>query len=171
MAVAVIDYIFLGISLACIIICSVKGFVDSFFDKAAPVLSIIAAICFYRTFTPLMSKYISNQILCTVATFLAVFVVFFIVIKILQMTLGKIFEEKILDSLNHSLGFLFGIFEALAIIFLILILMTSQTFFNASSILDNSFFYRFFRIILGDHFIPAWDKTTEVASIVINWLC
>ncbi len=158
MSFATIDFFFFACILVCVIICTIKGFVDSFFDKAAPVVAIIAAVCFYKNFMGLMTKFISNQLLCSVATFLAVFVIVFVVIKILQNTIGKIFEEKILSSLNHTLGFIFGIAEAFAIIFFLLFLLSAQPFFDASKLLDGSFFYSIFHKILGDSFIPSWNS-------------
>ena len=160
----VVDYIFLLITVLCVVVCTIKGFVDSFFDKAAPVLSVIAAILLYKNFTGLLSKFINNSLLCTIVTFLIVFVVVFIVIKILQKTIGKIFENKILGPLNRTLGFTFGLVEAAAIIALILFLLSAQPFFDASKILDGSFFFKVFRNILGEHFVPSWEKSSAVTA-------
>lgn len=160
-----IDYFFLLIIIVCAIICMIKGFVDSFFDKAAPVLSVIAAVFLYRSFTGLMSKFITNSLLCTIVTFLIIFVVVFILIKILQKIIGHIFEEKILGSLNRTLGFAFGVVEALAIISLVLFLLSSQPFFDSSKLLNDSFFFNIFRKILGDKFIPSWEKTEAAVNV------
>ena len=163
-----IDYVFLIVIALCAMVCTMKGFVDSFFDKAAPVLAVIAAVFLYKHFTLLMSKFIKNPLVCTIVTFLIVFVLVFILIKILQKAIGTIFEDKILGSLNRTLGFAFGIVEALAIIALALFLISAQPFFDASKLLDGSFFFKIFRKILGERYVPSWEKdvATNVAFLI-----
>ena len=57
---------------------------------------------------------------------------------------GKLFELNILNSLDRALGFFFGIVEGLAIVLLIMFLIVAQPFFNADSLIQNSFFYDIF---------------------------
>ena len=159
-----IDYFFLLITAACVIICTIKGFVDSFFDKAAPVISVIAAVLFYRNFMVFLAKFIKNPLLCTVATFLSVFIIVFIIIKILQKAIGQIFENKILGPVNRMLGFAFGVVEALAIISLILFLISVQPFFDGSTLLENSIFFKIFRTILGEKYTPSWEKSATLTA-------
>lgn len=160
-----IDYFFIVVALLCILICTLKGFVDSFFDKAAPVAAIVAAFLFFRSFTFFISKFIANQLLCTIVSFLSIFVIVFIVVKIIQKTLGAIFEDKILGSLNHALGFLFGIVEAVAYIGLILFVISAQPFFDGSNLIGDSIFYKAFRSFLGIRFVPVWEKHSVQTTV------
>jgi len=159
-----IDYFFIVVVILCAVICTAKGFVDSFFDKAAPVLSVIAAVFLHGSFSGLFAGFIKNHVICSVVSFLAVFIVAFLIIKVLQHSIGKIFEGKILGSLNRTVGFAFGLVEGIAIVSIVLFLLAAQPFFDASKLLKGSFFFSIFRKILGERFIPSWEKAPEAVA-------
>lgn len=149
MTFTMLDFIFFAIIALCIIVCSIKGFVDSLFDKAAPVLSLVASFLFFKTAMNTLFSFIPNPLMRTLASFLVIFVVVFIVVKIVQSLIGNIFDNKILGPLNHTLGFMFGIVEGLVIVGLILFLLTTQNLFNAGGILSGSFFNGIFQSVYG----------------------
>ena len=67
--------------------------------------------------------------------------VVFLIIKLAQMIVSKIFEWSILKSLDRTLGFIFGIVEGAAVVCLIIFLLSVQPFFDVTNLFDGSFFY------------------------------
>ena len=141
MNLPIIDYFFLIILLFCVIMGVLKGFVDSVFDKAAPVLSIIAAFFFYKPVSAYFTSFIEKQILRSFAAFLLIFIVVFLLTKLIQSIFGKFFDNKLMGGLNRTLGFLFGIVEGVAIIAVVLFIISWQPFFDLASVCERSFFY------------------------------
>ncbi|MBR6297503.1 MAG: CvpA family protein [Treponema sp.] len=162
MNLPIIDYFFLGILVFCIIMGVVKGFVDSVFDKAAPVLSVIASFLFYKPASALFEGVIAKPIFRSLVAFLAIFVAVFLITKLVQAILSKFFENQVMGGLNRALGFLFGVAEGAAIIFFILFVISWQPFFDLSSVCERSFFYG-----LLSPFLPSISslKKTEVSAI------
>ena len=138
---AIIDYFFLGILFFCVIMGTIKGFVDSVFDRAAPVLSVIVAFLFYKRVSVLFTSVIEKPIIRSLAAFLTLFILAFILTKIVQSILEKFFDNKVMGGLNRTLGFMFGFAEGIAIIFLILFVISWQPFFDYAPLCENSFFY------------------------------
>ena len=162
MNLPIIDYFFLGILVFCIIMGVVKGFVDSVFDKAAPVLSVIASFLFYKPASVLFEDIISKPIFRSLAAFLAIFIAVFLITKLVQALLSKFFENQVMGGLNRALGFLFGVAEGAAIIFFLLFVISWQPFFDLSSVCERSFFYG-----LLSPFLPSISslKKAEEAAI------
>ena len=57
------------------------------------------------------------------------------------MIVSKVFEWSILNSLDHTLGLLFGIVEGMAVVCLIIFILTAQPFFNAQKVFGDSFYF------------------------------
>ena len=151
MTFTVLDLVFVAIIILCIVVGFVKGFIDSVFDKAAPLVAVFAAFLFCRRVAVLLSPYIKNSVVALVASFLAVFIVSFIVVKIVQVIIGKLFDNEILDGLNRTLGIAFGLLESLALICIILWALSKFPFMDFKPYLSNSLFYRLYQNIV----IPA----------------
>lgn len=144
MSFAVIDWIFLGLIFIFAFGAMAKGFVDEFFGKAAWVLGILGGYIFYPAMAETLSKSINNVFIVNILSFLIFFIIVFLIVKIIGAIVGKLFELNILNSLDRALGFFFGIVEGLAIVLLIMFLIVAQPFFNADSLIQNSFFYDIF---------------------------
>lgn len=94
------------------------------FGIGAPVVSFWVAAIFYSRLAQAFSAYITSPAVCIIVSYLLIFIAAFLFMKILQHITGSIFDNDIFNSLNKMLGFIFGIFAALAvIIFLIVILL------------------------------------------------
>ena len=75
-------------------------------------------------------------------SFLLIFVAGFLFIKIIQTLLKNIFSGKILDSLDHCLGFAFGAVEGIFVVAMIIILLLFLAqWINTQRFLEQSFFY------------------------------
>lgn len=140
MTFTVIDWIFAGVILLFALAGVIKGFIDNIFGKLAWILGIILACLFYDEGAVYLLPFIKNQTLTNVLSFLAVFIIVFIIIKLIQIFISKIFEWSILKSLDRTLGFFFGAAEGLAVVGLFIFLIHAQPFFDVSRIFDGSFF-------------------------------
>ena len=157
----VIDCIFFVLLLIFAFGAMSKGFIEEFFSKASWVLGLICGYLFYKTLAQQISVSITNEMLAKVVSFLIIFVGVFLIVKIIGAIIGKIFEVNILNSLDHALGFFFGIVEGLAIIFLIMFIILVQPFFPVDSLVSNSLFFNIF-----GQFVT--DSTNEIRGITSN---
>ena len=137
----VIDWIFGIIIVVFAVSGLIKGFVDNVFGKLAFIAGIICGWIFYKSLATTLLKDIKVPYAANILSFLLIFVVVFLIIKLAQMIVSKIFEWSILKSLDRTLGFIFGIVEGGAVVCLIIFLLSVQPFFDVSGILDGSFFY------------------------------
>ena len=137
----VIDWIFGIIIVVFAVSGLIKGFVDNVFGKLAFIAGIICGWIFYKSLATTLLKDIKLPYAANILSFLLIFVVVFLIIKLAQMIVSKIFEWSILKSLDRTLGFIFGIVEGGAVVCLIIFLLSVQPFFDVSGILYGSFFY------------------------------
>ena len=151
MTFTILDLIFVAIIILCIVMGLVKGFIDSVFDKAAPLVAVFGAFLFCRRLALYLSPYIKNSVVAIALSFIGLFIVLFIVVKIIQVIIGKLFDNEILDGLNRTLGFAFGLIESLALICIIIWVLKKFPFFDFNPYLENSLFFRLYQNIL----IPA----------------
>ena len=77
-----------------------------------------------------------------ILAFIALFLIVFLVIKLLEIMLKGIINEIKLGGADRFLGIIFGFAEGLAVISLILFVVRIQPLFDPSSILSDSFFAR-----------------------------
>jgi len=144
MNLSVIDVIFIILISVFTIRCFLKGFVGEIFSMAALIFGILASLFFYKNggeflrlkFWPEM------KIFPEIAAFIALFLIVFLVVKIMEITLKGIIERVRLTGADRFLGILFGLAEGTAVVSLILFILRVQPLFNPSSILDDSFFAR-----------------------------
>ena len=154
MTFAIVDYIFAGIIIIFAIIGVIKGFIDNIFGKLCWILGLVAACLFYKTVSARFLPGIKNQTACDILGFLAVFVAVFLVIKIIQLIISKIFQFKILKSLDRTLGVFFGIVEGLAVVWLLIVILKTQPFVNVDNVFEGSFFYSLINNFMAGRNIP-----------------
>ncbi|MCR4578795.1 MAG: CvpA family protein [Treponema sp.] len=135
-----IDFVFSAIILIFAIVGVIKGFADNIFGKLAVIGGIIGAIYLYDDIAKKLWSHINNETLANIVAFISVFVVIFLVIKILQLIVKKIFSFSILNSLDRTLGFFFGIIEGFAVVALLIFLLNVQPFFSSEKLLEGSFY-------------------------------
>lgn len=138
-----LDLVFIVILLICSIIACIRGFVKEIFKKGGPIVAIWVSILSFKRVKPLLEPYITNSLLQTLASFFSVFLVVFIALSIVQLIVGKLFKAPILSQLDHILGFVLGVIEGAAIVVFIVIILSSQPWFDVSKITDGSKFYEF----------------------------
>ena len=157
----ILDIILILVILLFTIMGLIKGFIDMLFNRAAPVLSIWGALLFYRTGVQYLSPYIKQELVCQIASFALIFIVLFLVVKIIQLILGKFFNTILLKQLNNVLGLVFGIVEGCTVVILVLLIMTAQPWIDFTEMLNSSHIYKFFEPLvtkLPDLFLNAVSK-------------
>lgn len=148
---AIIDYIFLLIILVITISATIKGFLGEIFSKAAFFLGIILALIFYPKLMPFMASYVSIPFLQAMLSFVGIFICVYLVIRIIQLILKKIFlSGNIMKGLDKSLGFFLGIIEGFIVIFFVLFILNALPFENIHALFNGSVFQKMFMKIISN---------------------
>lgn len=140
MTFAFIDLVFGVIILALAIAGTLKGFVAELFGKAAFILGLIVAVLFYGKLHPYVARWVSVDFFAQAIAFILLFVVTFLLVKIVQHIIGSFFQSEIMSGLNRALGFFLGVIEGLLVVAVILIALNAQPWFDISGLLEGSFF-------------------------------
>ncbi|AEE16580.1 CvpA family protein [Treponema brennaborense] len=141
MTFAFIDAVFAVIILACAINGTIKGFVAELFGKAAVILGLVVAVIFYGNLVPYVGKWISADFLAQVVSFVLIFIVTYLSVRIVQHFIGGFFQGDILSGLNRALGFFLGIAEGLIITAVVIILLYAQPWIDIDGLFRGSFFH------------------------------
>ena len=144
MSFSVIDFIFIALIALFIIRCYLKGFISELLSMAAIVLGLLASLFFYKNGGEFLRvKFWPNlKTIPEILAFVALFIIVFLVIKLLEILLKEVINGIKLGGADRFLGILFGLAEGLAVVSLILFLLRIQPLFDPSSILSDSFFAR-----------------------------
>lgn len=121
---------------------AIRGFVKELLGTAALFGGIILAVLFSGLGAQLVEEYMGPTVWSQVIAFLVIFLVVYLVLKIFEGALNRLIEKIHLDQLDHALGFFLGIVEGLVVVFLLLLLLQMQPFFDPEPVIDGSFFAR-----------------------------
>jgi len=156
---SVLDIIFILVILLFVLRCYLKGFASEILSMAAIVLGLLASLFFYKNGADfLRAKYWPDmKIIPEIIAFVALFLIVFIVFKILEIMLKEIIRGIKLRSADRFLGIIFGLTEGLVVVSLVLFIIRIQPLFDPSSLLSNSIFAR---IIL-----PLITKTENISGV------
>ncbi|MBO4404483.1 MAG: CvpA family protein [Treponema sp.] len=119
----IFDLVFITIIFLCILLCTIKGFINVVFGIGAPVVSFWIAAIFYGWLSESLSVFISNNFACIVISYILIFIIAFLFLKIIQHVVRKIFDNDIFNSLDRVLGFVFGIFAGLSLVIFIIVVL------------------------------------------------
>ncbi|MDR2435675.1 MAG: CvpA family protein [Treponema sp.] len=139
---AVIDMVFVALIVIFTLRCALKGFISELMSMASIVLGLLSALYFYKNggafvrikFMPEM------KIIPEVIAFIALFLIVFVVIKLLEAMLKEIIEGIRLGSADRFLGILFGFVEGIIVVSLVLFLLSVQPLFESGPLLEKSLF-------------------------------
>jgi membrane protein required for colicin V production len=120
-----------------------RGLVRELFGKAAFILGTIAGVLFFHTVATRLAPLVSQPLLATILAFVLCFSLVFVAVKILQHFVKRIFSGDILGSLDHALGFFFGLIEGIVVVWAILWLLQTQPWIKVDTLLNGSFFDKF----------------------------
>lgn len=141
MTFVVIDYVFVLLLIMFTILGVMRGFIDNIFGKLSWIGGIIGAFFLYKTVSQNIFANIENKLLANILSFVILFIILFLIVKMVQIIVAKVFEISVLSSLDRALGFLFGIVEGIAVVFLIMFVLENQPFFQIGDISNGSFFF------------------------------
>ena len=144
MSFSVIDFVFLGLVGLFMIRCFLKGFVSEILSMAAFVFGLLAALFLYKNGGEFLRERFWPDLntIPEIAAFAALFLIVFIVVKLLEILLKGIISRISLSGADKFLGIIFGFAEGIVVVSLILFLLRIQPLFDPSLILSDSFFAR-----------------------------
>jgi membrane protein required for colicin V production len=138
---AVIDIVFVVIIAISAFRCAARGFIGELLSMAALIFGMLAAICFFRWGGMLIRSWFMPEVRVVpeVIAFVVLFLIVFITIKTIEITLKNIIEGVQLGGLDRMLGLLFGFVEGIIIVCLILFLINILPPVVSGSVLEKSF--------------------------------
>ncbi len=142
MELAAIDFVFAIIVVILALRAAIRGFVKELLGTAALVLGIVAAVLFSGLASGLIDDLIGPSVWSQVIAFLGIFLIVYLVMKIFESALNRLIERVRMDQLDHALGLFLGIVEGLAVVFVVLLLIQIQPFFEPESLMAGSLFGR-----------------------------
>jgi membrane protein required for colicin V production len=142
MELAAIDIVFAIIIVILAIRAAIRGFVKELLGTAALILGIVAAVAFSGLASGLIENLIGESIWSQVIAFLVIFLLVYLVLKIFEGALNRLIERIHLNQLDHALGLFLGIVEGAVVVFILLMLVQIQPFFEPESLIADSLFAR-----------------------------
>ena len=142
MEFAGIDIVFAIIVVILAFRAAIRGFVKELLGTASLFLGIIAAVLFSGLVARLIDEYMGPSIWSQVIAFLVIFLVVYLIVKLFESALNRLIERIHLDQLDHALGFFLGIVEGLVVVFVLLLLVQIQPFFEPEVLVEGSIFAR-----------------------------
>ncbi|MDR2716656.1 MAG: CvpA family protein [Treponema sp.] len=141
---AVVDIVFLVIIAIFAFRCAARGFIGELLSMAALIFGMLAAICFFRWGGLIIRSWFMPEvrIIPEVIAFIVLFVIVFITIKTIEITLKGIIEKIQLGGLDRMLGLLFGFVEGIIIVCLIIFVINIMPPVVSGPALEQSFFAR-----------------------------
>lgn len=142
MTYTALDAIFCLVILFFAITAAAHGLINEIFGKASFVVGVIAAMIF----TPVLEVYVLDTVknagAARVLSFLIIFVMAFLILRIVQGILKKLFSLNILKSLDRALGLMLGVVEGVVAVALVIFVLKAQPWFDTEHLLHGSLFVR-----------------------------
>jgi membrane protein required for colicin V production len=151
-----VDIVILVILLVTAVRCAFRGFVAEIMAFAAVLLGLIAAVLFGGMVTPVLESYLGETVWTPVASFLGIFLLAYIVVKLFEGALYRLIEKIRLEKMDQALGFFLGLVEGVLIIVLLIFLVRIQPIFDPEPLFRGSFF------------VPLLEKLIPVGSGIIE---
>jgi membrane protein required for colicin V production len=147
----VIDVIFVVLILILVIRSALRGLIEELMSMAAFVLGLGMAFFLYPSAAAFIrEKYMpAIKIIPELLGFIGLFLIVFLVVKILEYLLKDIVNRINLGGLDRFLGILFGLAEGLVLVSLALFVFSIQPIFNPEPILKDSLFARLLLPFIG----------------------
>lgn len=144
MIFSVVDIVFLALTGLLMIRCFFKGFLGEIFSFAAIILGLFAAILFYRSGGLLLKERFWQELdlIPKIVAFASIFLIVYIIIKIVQSILVDIIRNIRLSGADKFLGLILGFVEGMLVIYIAFFILNVQPLFDASQIINDSFFGR-----------------------------
>ena len=162
MNISPLDIVFFVILAVAAIRCVIKGFVEELFTFISVFGSILAAILFHRPLALLINSVIGESLWNPFIAFLVIFLIIYLITKLVEKALHNMIDRVELEKLDQSLGLFIGIIEGLFIIVAVVFILKIQNFFDADSLIEESFFGRIITSVLPDNFFSLSGRYPDV---------
>jgi membrane protein required for colicin V production len=128
-----------------------RGFTGEIFSLASFALGLVAAIFFFKTGAVFLRTLILKDIplVPEIMSFVILFLIVFIIGKILERMVKDIVDRLKLGGLNSFLGFILGMVEGIARRALILVVLSIQPLFNPLPLFAESIIARLMLPLIG----------------------
>ena len=113
-----------------------RGFIKEVTSMVAMVVAFVVAIHYYPTVTDTLKPFVQNEAYRQSLSFLAIFMVIFILVGMFGLVLDKLFKLTLHKAVNAILGALVALLKGLVLS--AVVLMTSSTFVGP----DSSFYQK-----------------------------
>lgn len=154
----ILDLFLISLVIFLAIRSAIIGFLDELFGVGPFVLGAYLGLMFMHLLKPYVAKCM-NETLASVVSFLLIFSVVFLVMKIIQYILKKIFDGQIMNSFDHGLGFIFGAAEGFFLIIIVFLVMgILQKWCDTQALRDGSFLYKFFKGLIDSASIQVMEQ-------------
>ena len=138
-----IDYIFLFITLAYSIIGMMRGFSSQLISFISWSLFIFILFFHLKFFTDIFSEYISiDYAYIRIITIISMVISTFLLILILNVTLGKLLAATVFQQSNRLFGFIVALMKSQIYIFIFILLVVNTPF--QEHIFNGSFFLPYY---------------------------
>ena len=159
-----LDWILLVIVLLAGIRGLTQGIVKELSTIAAPVAGVAAAIFLYKWGAEVLRTQFKLQFAPEVVACLALFVIAFIIVKIIATIVREGLEAAHLDKLDKGIGFVAGLVEGLVVAALVLIVLQVQPVFDVKKLLADSVFAKTLLPIVGPEVAKAFNSLAAPAG-------
>jgi len=138
-----IDYIFLFITLTYSIMGMIRGFSSQLISFTSWSLFIFILFFHLKFFTDIFSQYISiDYTYIRVITIISMVIATFLLILILNVTLGKLLAATVFQQSNRLFGFIVALMKSQIYIFIFILLVINTPF--QEDIFKSSFFLQYY---------------------------
>ncbi len=120
-----------------------RGFVREFMAMAAVILGITVAVLFSGVAAVYLQPWVGVGPWSQVISFLALFLVVYLVVRIFENALNKLIERINLESFDRAMGFFLGIAEGLLATFIVVLILQLQPVFDTREMLAGSLIAQF----------------------------
>lgn len=143
MNIAVIDIVFASLVLILVIRCALRGFIEEFMSMAALVLGVMFAVLFFRAGASFVTGTLGIKVLPELVSFVGLFLIVFVLVKLLEKIIGDIIERIDMAGLDKGLGIVLGLVEGVLLVSVALFVLSVQPLFDPSNLLEKSLFAKY----------------------------
>ncbi len=108
MPITILDGILIGVMLISAILAMIRGFVREVLSIVSWVIAFVAALLLYKQLLPYVKEYVSHEMVATVVSGAAIFLVVLIVVSYITMRISDFVLDSRIGALDRTFGFLFG---------------------------------------------------------------
>jgi membrane protein required for colicin V production len=116
MSITLLDVIVIGIILISAILAMVRGFVREVLSIASWLIAAVAAYYLYMPLRDAIQPYVDNETLATIIAVAVIFIVILVVVTYITMKIADLVVDSRVGSLDRVFGFVFGAARGLLLV-------------------------------------------------------